>query len=789
VIKVPFSIVYLSKPASVYSSADCYVLAQERGEKGSIVVLNNTTGKPHRIEELKTPWILFLKENEFLLPDERHKLSLVLNNSVKLGEVTVENFLSPKTLKDFAWVTTGDTFFYPSRNERRYYTAEIRVVSLSILPQLLFQFPKGQGETKDIIIEQKIGKNNVISLPVVISCIEKKRKVRKKEGNPRDREIFLFGHAKYFNDEVFSPRFAWPHSVYHTIRKDHIPSIIEALREGLSNPEIVLFTLKYLLRFREFSLASEIVKLIPPHWYRRNPALLNICATIHFLEGKGDRALQMLEEALKIHRDAAWLFQNAVKISVLLNRYEKAQEIAKKYRDNTGKELSDDYFTHFLAVHEGIPERTATVSLCLIVKDEESTIERAINSARQMADEIIVVDTGSEDKTKEIAEHLGARIFSFPWRDDFSAARNFAIEQATGDYIFMLDGDEYLSPFYYIESLTFKKLLSPKKLRAYKFSIGSYFNDTDWLFLVSERGNFRAETSAVRLFPRHGEIRYRGLIGETLEESLLKAGVPLYSIPDETLHILHEPESRRERLTRKCYLYKKVEHPTETLIITAISDFARLGDQRETLSWLRRYYTLEKTTTDKVNLGLKLARLSETVDPIKAEELYMDLLTRNPQNPSLILAYGEYLLTHHKQKKIREIPLEGNYGIDDGTQKMELSCFKSLKLFEEERYDESFKLLSSVLEENDHHPFAQALRFYYLIKMGDLEGALSSFDILFSALHRPKHAVLNSLREFASLAYELCQLLNQKGFRKESALILEGILSLNSEGKNEVSAI
>ena len=85
-----------------------------------------------------------------------------------------------------------------------------------------------------------------------------------------------------------------------------------------------------------------------------------------------------------------------------------------------------------------------TWSLCMIVKNEEAVLERCLNSAAALADEIIVVDTGSTDATKEIAGRFTDRIYDFPWRDDFAAARNFSFSKAEGDYLMWLDADDVL---------------------------------------------------------------------------------------------------------------------------------------------------------------------------------------------------------------------------------------------------------------------------------------------------------------------------------------------------------
>lgn len=86
-----------------------------------------------------------------------------------------------------------------------------------------------------------------------------------------------------------------------------------------------------------------------------------------------------------------------------------------------------------------------TLSLCMIVKNEESTLEKCLNSAKACCDEIIIVDTGSTDNTKNIALKFTDKVFDFEWVQDFSKARNFSFDKATKDYILWLDGDDFLS--------------------------------------------------------------------------------------------------------------------------------------------------------------------------------------------------------------------------------------------------------------------------------------------------------------------------------------------------------
>lgn len=103
-----------------------------------------------------------------------------------------------------------------------------------------------------------------------------------------------------------------------------------------------------------------------------------------------------------------------------------------------------------------------SISICMIVKNEEAVLARCLDSVKDLADELVIVDTGSTDRTREIAAGYGAKVFDFPWIDDFSAARNFSFAQATREYCMWLDADDVLLPGDQRMLADLKETLSPE---------------------------------------------------------------------------------------------------------------------------------------------------------------------------------------------------------------------------------------------------------------------------------------------------------------------------------------
>lgn len=194
------------------------------------------------------------------------------------------------------------------------------------------------------------------------------------------------------------------------------------------------------------------------------------------------------------------------------------------------------------------------LSVCLITKNEEAVLERSLASIKDIADEIIIVDTGSTDRTKEIALKFTDSVFDFQWIDDFAAARNSSLEKATARWILVLDADEYLSASDASKLLSFLKKESPKDNVVYNLPIINYTGNG-----LAESNIM--ESNADRLFPNFNGIRYDRPIHEQLTST--KPGVRLYykRIPYRIYHTgyLKETLISKNKSTRNMALFNKLK--------------------------------------------------------------------------------------------------------------------------------------------------------------------------------------------------------------------------------------
>ena len=177
-----------------------------------------------------------------------------------------------------------------------------------------------------------------------------------------------------------------------------------------------------------------------------------------------------------------------------------------------------------------------TLTLCMIVRDEERNLPLCLDSVQGLADETVLVDTGSSDATLRIAADYGAKLLSFDFSTvDFAAARNYCLANASGRWILMLDADETPDP---------PGVLAIRHLIAQDENAGYYLERHN---RGSDSGNSHTDF-VLRLFPNRPSYSFRGRVHETIDASILRAGGRLRRTAIRLDHAFAaDPEARQRR--------------------------------------------------------------------------------------------------------------------------------------------------------------------------------------------------------------------------------------------------
>lgn len=227
------------------------------------------------------------------------------------------------------------------------------------------------------------------------------------------------------------------------------------------------------------------------------------------------------------------------------------------------------------------------LSLCMIVKNEAHNLKDCLAPLRSVVDEIIVVDTGSEDETKIVAHGLGAKVFNFNWCDDFAAARNASIRQATGDYILWLDADDRMD-FDNIEKLRYLKRMLPKKR-----------NQAFYFIIHAKEPEGEKEFLQLRIFPNMKGAFFQGKIHEQIYQSLAHLGIKFVKTDVSVHHIGYEnPDIKRKKAERNLKIIEEIlKAEPDNLIIHyhAARTLAGLNRKFEAIEHMKRVMEDERT--------------------------------------------------------------------------------------------------------------------------------------------------------------------------------------------------
>ena len=302
------------------------------------------------------------------------------------------------------------------------------------------------------------------------------------------------------------------------------------------------------------------------------------------------------------------------------------------------------------------------LSLCMIVKNEEVMLPECLRSVKGVVDELIIVDTGSTDNTVAIAKAAGAKVLHFEWCDDFAAARNVSLRQASGDFILVLDADERLAP-------DAGKILR-RAIERDDFHLGMLplYNSTDAKASTSEVLRTKKLAGAPMLVPRllrvTPDLCYEGIVHEGIEGWISQPGRNIVPLEARIVHLGYAEEiveSRNKKDRNIGLLYKRLELEqdspipatylaSELLKIRRLDEAERIAD----IAWerYRPYALLDGPKPTFNNLAsvrgcvkLNLGKIDEAL------EVFDQALAWGADHPNVDLLQGLALEKSAQSKK------------------------------------------------------------------------------------------------------------------------------------------
>ncbi|NQX70106.1 glycosyltransferase family 2 protein [Paenibacillus alba] len=272
------------------------------------------------------------------------------------------------------------------------------------------------------------------------------------------------------------------------------------------------------------------------------------------------------------------------------------------------------------------------LSLCMIVRDEEKVLRRCLDSVNDYVDEIIIVDTGSVDSTKQIAREYTDKVFDFEWINDFSAAKNAAIQRAMSKWILVLDADEYVDSTQMVHLLAMLKQADHDTPMGYILTIYNYTGPI--------RKGKMVESTALRLFSNHPDIYFERPIHEQVVYRHGHFEQTYYRL--SIFHTGYTLEVRQEKnkSTRNLAIFEKLKETRqfeEYDYFTLGNEYFAVGDLKKAL-----YYYKRATTKKMENQAFMLHCLNQTVITLIELDRLKEALEVVESGLSRYPAYADY---------------------------------------------------------------------------------------------------------------------------------------------------
>jgi len=372
-----------------------------------------------------------------------------------------------------------------------------------------------------------------------------------------------------------------------------------------------------------------------------------------------------------------------------------------------------------------------SISCCIIARDEEEFVTDAIYSVRDLVDEVIVVDTGSCDRTVSEAQRCGAKVYRIKWNYNFSEARNHSISMATKEWILILDADEAIAAE---DHERIRHLTRDHDHASFLFDQITYTNDSStfgWEPLTSKTEMSRGALGyyrypQVRFFRNEGFIRYQGAVHESVETSLKENGIP---IQRANVAVHHYGRLRRsDRIFRKSLLYIHLgqnrlhqDQGNTRYLYEMAAQLLDLGHIDGAMEHAKLAFMREPDNWEVLNLlGLVLLRHGRVHESV---ELFRKALESGNAAPELYNNLGVALMEKNEAAEALQVFIQGMELDGDNAQLLRNAALASLRL---NMIDNASTYISKSVAIDPFAPQSHVIHAEILTRISDFDGVIEA---------------------------------------------------------------
>lgn len=752
--------------------------SDDEGKAGAIELGARVVDLDSLPSSLQTDWVFFLKAYEKPVIRSGANLSkLLARRDVDAYTVFVKSIMDSSLLEPYQWVRNLEQFknldssARINRLEMRLVRRQHAVRGLDIISG---RSPEGIAGFRSQIMDD-----------LAIEPYQAKKReieVREKEHDLR----CLKGELTYGPTEEDNMIELTEGLIsFRVLHMGYLDSFMEGARVGFGNDKMYFSMLHYLGKEGHFTEAKDLFET----WISKRDGKEKY--DIHMMGGFIYGNLLDLDNAIACYRKVIELDQTSLALSSLGKLYLVKGEKGKalSYLKEAVELQPDRINEQIVSIISEEDWKMKSLSLCMIAKDEEETIRPALESIAGIVDEVIVVDTGSSDKTKEIVREFGGKVIEAEWQDDFSVARNLCLQEATGDYILCLDADEFIDPRERFGLLLAKGLLPPvRETRAYRIKLELAKEAVGLSVSYLSRLEGREPTDyQIRIFPAGMGIQFHGIAFESIDESLRHLGIEASG--NDIFKITHSKPDGKARDQRKVpavmKYFESARDPAKALEGGLF--FLRLGDLDRAYPWL------EKTEKIEPALSAKIARLYSIKNQHdRTKKIIKKGLEYSPESSDLILALARVYHKEGQYNKVRDLLSDRIDVIKkdvDPEAAAEASYYYGIALLEADLLAEGIEHVAYASEENPLEIRYLMGSIYAFSKAGQWEDAIELAGRIVDKEAMEIDREVNDFADVALVFLELSKHFGQAGQVDEESMcrkIIEIILHTQSLKKEEM---